>query len=192
MALAIEDYALIGDTRTAALVGPDGSIDWWCVPRFDSSACFAALLGGPEHGRWKLAPETHPTRTRRRYRAGTLVLETEFETEHGSVRVTDCMPQPGDRSEVVGLVDGLRGRVAMSMELVARFDYGRVVPWVRRLDGAVSLTAGPDSLLLRTPVETYGEDFTTQVPTCVRRASTRCATRSPSPMAPGRWTRRCC
>jgi GH15 family glucan-1,4-alpha-glucosidase len=161
MALRIEDYALIGDTRTAALVGRDGSIDWMCVPRFDSPACFAALLGGPEHGRWKLAPEAEPTQVRRRYREGTLVLETTFETAAGAVRVTDCMPLPDGRTEVARLVEGLHGAVAMDMELVARFDYGRVVPWVRRLGGDTSATAGADSLLLRTPVETHGENFTT-------------------------------
>jgi GH15 family glucan-1,4-alpha-glucosidase len=161
MGLRIEDYALIGDTRTAALVGRDGSIDWLCVPRFDAPACFAALLGGPEHGRFKLAPKAAPTRVRRRYRPGTLVLETEFETADGAVRISDCMPLPDGRTEIARLVEGLSGRVAMEMELVVRFDYGRVVPWVRRLDGGVSATAGPDSVLLRTPVPTHGEQFTT-------------------------------
>ncbi len=161
MPLRIEDYALIGDTRTAALVGRDGSIDWLCVPRFDSPACFAALLGGPEHGRWKIAPEAEPSRIRRRYRDGTLVLETEFETADGVLRVTDCMPLPDGGTEVARMVEGLHGRVAVDMELVVRFDYGRVVPWVRRIDGSVSATAGPDSLLLRSSVPTHGEDLTT-------------------------------
>lgn len=161
MALRIEDYALIGDTRTAALVGRNGSIDWLCAPRFDSPACFAALLGTPEHGRWKLAPVAPATALRRRYRDGTLVLETEFETATGAVRVTDCMPLPDGRSEIARIVEGLHGTVAMDCELVIRFDYGRVVPWVRRLDGGVSATAGPDSLLLRTPVPTHGEGLTT-------------------------------
>jgi GH15 family glucan-1,4-alpha-glucosidase len=161
MGLRIEDYALIGDTRTAALVGRDGSIDWLCVPRFDAPACFAALLGGPEHGRFKLAPKAVPTRVRRRYRPGTLVLETDFETADGAVRISDCMPLPDGRTEIARLVEGLSGRVAMEMELVVRFDYGRVVPWVRRLDGGVSATAGPDSVLLRTPAPTHGEQFTT-------------------------------
>jgi GH15 family glucan-1,4-alpha-glucosidase len=162
MPLPLEDYALIGDTRTAALVGRDGSIDWLCVPRFDAPACFAALLGEPEHGRFKLAPVAEPTHVRRRYRHGTLVLETEFETAEGAVRVTDCMPLPDGRTEVARLVEGLSGRVEMDMELIVRFDYGRVVPWVRRIDGDVSATAGPDSLLLRTPVPTRGEQFTTR------------------------------
>jgi GH15 family glucan-1,4-alpha-glucosidase len=162
MSLAIEDYALIGDTRTAALVGRDGSIDWMCVPRFDSAACFAALLGTAEHGRWRIAPKGETTCARRRYRDGTLVLETEFETATGAVRVTDCMPLPEGKTEVARMVDGLRGRVEMELELVIRFDYGRVVPWVRRMDGGVSATAGPDSLLLRSPVPTHGEDLTTR------------------------------
>jgi GH15 family glucan-1,4-alpha-glucosidase len=126
--LAIEDYALIGDTRTAALVGRDGSIDWMCVPRFDSAACFAALLGEPSHGRWKLAPASEVRRVERRYRDGTLVLETDFETPDGAVRVTDCMPLPEGKTEVARVVEGLAGRVAMEMKLVIRFDYGRVVP----------------------------------------------------------------
>src|SRR3954451_2315720 len=111
MPARIEDYALLGDTQTAALVGRDGSIDWLCVPRFDSAACFAALLGEPEHGRWLIAPEGEITRVERRYRPGTLVLETEFETPHGSVRVTDCMPLPEGKTEVARMVEGLGGRV---------------------------------------------------------------------------------
>ena len=162
MPLAIEDYALIGDTRTAALVGRDGSIDWMCVPRFDSGACFAALLGEPEHGRWKLAPAGGIRGVRRRYRDGTLVLETEFDTPGGAVRVTDCMPLPEGTTEVARVVEGLRGRVGMSMELVVRFDYGRIVPWVRRTGSGISATAGPDSLLLRSPVPTHGEGMTTR------------------------------
>ncbi len=132
MPLPIEDYALIGDGRTAALVGRDGSIDWLCVPRFDAPACFAALLGGPEHGRWQIAPDAPVHRTQRRYRARTLVLETDFETDDGAVRVVDCMPLSNERSDIVRLVEGLRGEVAMRMELVIRFDYGHVVPWVRQ------------------------------------------------------------
>jgi GH15 family glucan-1,4-alpha-glucosidase len=162
MALAIDDYALIGNTRTAALVGRDGSIDWLCVPRFDAPACFAALLGEREHGRWKLAPADGDARVERRYRDGTLVLQTDFETAEGAVRVTDCMPLPGPGCEIARLVEGLHGRVAMEMELIVRFDYGRVVPWVRRLDGGVAATAGPDSLLLRSPIATRGEDLTTR------------------------------
>ena len=161
MALPIEDYALIGDTHTAALVGSDGSIDWLCLPRFDSGACFAALLGTAEHGRWLLAPADDGYRVRRRYRPGTLVLETEFTTDTGTVRVVDCMPPRQHHPHVVRLVEGVRGRVKMRMELVVRFDYGRVVPWVRRIDGALSLIAGPDALRLHTPVDTQGRDKTT-------------------------------
>jgi GH15 family glucan-1,4-alpha-glucosidase len=161
MSLPIEDYALIGDCHTAALVGRDGSIDWLCFPRFDSGACFAALLGGPEHGRWQIAPAAGARRTRRRYRDGTLILETEFETDDGAVRVIDCMPLSNQRWDVVRIVEGLRGRVAMRMELIIRCDYGSIVPWVRRLDHALLATAGPDALELHTPVDTVGKDLTT-------------------------------
>ena len=157
----IEDYALIGDCHTAALVGRDGSIDWLCLPHFDSPACFAALLGGPEHGRWLVAPVRAPTRVRRRYRPGTLVLDTEFETPEGAVRITDCMPLGNGRADVLRMVQGLRGRVAMHMELVMRFDYGSIVPWVHRLDGTLVATAGPDTLELRTPLRTRGRELRT-------------------------------
>ena len=161
MSKPIEDYALIGDTQTAALVGRDGSIDWLCLPRFDSGACFAALLGEPRHGRWLIAPSGAVTRTRRRYVGDTLVLETEMETADGAVRLVDCMPPRQARPDVVRLVEGVRGRVPMRMELVVRLDYGAVVPWVRRLDGALSFVAGPDALELRTPVDTRGVDLRT-------------------------------
>src|SRR5262245_48011716 len=131
MPLRIEDYAMIGDAQTAALVGRDGSIDWLCLPRFDSPACFAALLGSPENGRWKIAPKDPTPRISRRYREGTLVLETELATAEGAVRVVDCMPLRGRAPDVVRVVEGVRGRVPMSMELVIRFDYGSIVPWVR-------------------------------------------------------------
>ena len=160
MPLRIEDYALIGDTQTAALVGRDGSIDWLCVPRFDSGACFAALLGDERNGRWLLAP-AGGGRVTRRYREGTLVLETEFETPDGAVRVVDCMPPRGEAPDVVRLVEGVRGRVRMRMQLVIRFDYGHVVPWVRRHEGGLLAVAGPDALCLHTPVQTRGEDLTT-------------------------------
>src|SRR3954452_3843500 len=130
----IEDYALIGDLQTAALVSRSGSIDWLCLPRFDSGACFAALLGTPDHGRWLLAPAGEVKRTSRRYRDETLVLETDFETDSGAVRVTDCMPPRSQPPDVVRLVRGLRGRVPMRMELILRFDYGAIVPWVRYRD----------------------------------------------------------
>jgi GH15 family glucan-1,4-alpha-glucosidase len=158
----IEDYALIGDCQTAALVGRDGSIDWLCFPRFDSGACFAALLGTPEHGRWLLAPATAVTAVRRRYRPGTLVLETEYEVEGGAVTLTDCMPPRSDVPDLVRVVAGVRGRVPMRMELVIRFDHGSIVPWVRRLEGpGIRAVAGPESLLLRGDVEVRGEGLTT-------------------------------
>ena len=162
MPLPIEDYALIGDGHTAALVGRDGSIDWLCLPRFDSGACFAALLGGPEHGRWAIAPRGEVTAVSRRYREGTLILETDFETALGTVRVIDCMPLSNERWDVLRIVVGLRGCVAMSMELVIRFDYGSIVPWVRRRDGTLFATAGPDTLELHTPVHARGEQMTSR------------------------------
>jgi len=162
MALPIEDYALIGDTQTAALVGRDGSIDWLCLPRFDSPACFAALLGDPSHGRWLLAPAGEVLRVERRYRQGTLVLETDFHTADGVVQVVDSMPIRHEAPDVVRVVRCLRGRVAMRMELVLRFDFGHVVPWVQRADdGGLTATAGPDAVHLITARPTHGEDFTT-------------------------------
>jgi len=161
MSLPIEDYALIGDCHAAALVGRDGSIDWLCLPRFDSGACFAALLGDPRHGRWLIAPAAKVLSTRRRYREGTLILETEFETAEGAVRIIDCMPLSDERWDVLRIVEGLRGRVAMRMELIVRFDYGSIVPWVRRSDHTLLLTAGPDTLELHTPVAVRGEDMKT-------------------------------
>jgi GH15 family glucan-1,4-alpha-glucosidase len=158
----IEDYALIGDCQTAALVGRDGSIDWLCVPRFDSGACFAALLGTPEHGRWLLAPAAPVKAVRRRYRPGTLVLETEYEVEGGAVTLIDCMPLRTEVPDLVRVAAGVRGRVPMRMQLVIRFDYGAIVPWVRRLDdGGIRAVAGPDTLLLRGDVEVRGEGLTT-------------------------------
>ncbi len=157
----IEDYALIGDLHTAALVGRDGSIDWLCLPRFDSGACFAALLGDRSNGRWRLAPAAEPTRVERRYVPGTLVLETTFDTPDGSVRVVDCMPIRGEAPDVVRVVEGVSGRVEMAMDLVVRMDYGSAVPWVRRLDGTLSIVAGPDALELRAGVPVHGEDLST-------------------------------
>ncbi|HEU4450636.1 MAG TPA: glycoside hydrolase family 15 protein [Gaiellaceae bacterium] len=161
MPLRLEDYALIGDTQTAALVGRDGSVDWLCLPRFDSPACFAALLGDEHNGRWLLAPAGGHKAVRRRYRDGTLVLETDFETADGAVRVVDFMPPRGEEPDLVRIVEGVRGRVPMVMDLLMRFDYGSIVPWVQRLDGARVAVAGPDGLLLRTDVEVYGEDLRT-------------------------------
>jgi GH15 family glucan-1,4-alpha-glucosidase len=162
VALALEDYALIGDNHTAALVGRDGSIDWLCLPRFDSGACFAALLGTTSNGRWLIAPTEPVRRTRRRYRPGTLVLETEFETASGTVRLVDCMVQRNGQPVVVRVVEGVRGRVRMGVELIIRFDYGSIVPWVRRpADGTLTAIAGPDALCLRTPIPLQGQNLTT-------------------------------
>jgi len=161
MPLPIEDYALIGDCHSAALVGRDGSIDWLCLPRFDSEACFAALLGGPEHGRWLIAPAAGAISVQRRYRDGTLILETDFETDAGAVRIIDCMPMTDGRHNLVRIVEGLRGSVAMRMELIIRFDYGSIVPWVRRIDGMLMATAGPDTLELLTTVPVRGENLST-------------------------------
>ncbi len=161
----IEDYALIGDCETAALVARDGSVDWLCWPRFDSAACFAALLGGPENGRWLIAPAEAPTSVTRRYVDDTLVLETTFTTADGEVTLVDFMPprveEDGhDLSDLVRLVIGRRGTVAMRMELVLRFDYGSAVPWVEKLpDGSgIGAVAGPDCVILHTPVEVRGQD----------------------------------
>jgi GH15 family glucan-1,4-alpha-glucosidase len=159
----IEDYALIGDCQTAALVGRNGSIDWLCWPRFDSSACFAALLGGREHGHWRIAPETSIICTRRSYRRDTLVLETEFETAEGAAKLIDFMPIRNGQSNLVRIVAGARGRVMMNMELVLRFDYGDSVPWVTRMpDGkGIRAIAGPCLTVLCSPVELHGRDLTT-------------------------------
>jgi GH15 family glucan-1,4-alpha-glucosidase len=156
----IEDYALIGDCQTAALVARDGSIDWLCLPRFNSGACFAALLGTPEHGRWLLAPTDEVRAVRRRYREGTLVLETEYETDSGAVTIIDCMPPRSGEPDLVRLVVGQRGQVRMHMQLVLRYDYGSVVPWVRRIERGVRAVAGSDCVLLNTDVPLHGENLT--------------------------------
>ncbi len=163
----IEDYALIGDTQTAGLVSRGGSFDWLCLPRFDSGACFAALLGEVSHGHWLLAPAGHVRAIRRRYRPGTLVLETEMDAGGGTVRLVDLMPprgvepRRGENCDVVRVVEGVSGRVAMRMHLVVRFDYGRVVPWVTSDHDTTAMVAGPDALTLTTPVATRGEDLST-------------------------------
>ncbi|MFD4527215.1 glycoside hydrolase family 15 protein [Streptomyces sp. NPDC058470] len=159
----IEDYALIGDEQTAALVGRDGSIDWLCLPRFDSAACFAALLGDDEHGHWRIAPKGAGDCTRRAYRPDTLVLDTEWDTDEGSVRVTDVMPKRDGTPDLVRIIEGLSGRVTMRGLLRLRFDYGLVVPWMRRSDGHNVAVAGPDAMWLRSepPVRTWGKDFRT-------------------------------
>jgi GH15 family glucan-1,4-alpha-glucosidase len=157
----IEDYALLGDLHTAALVGRDGSIDWLCLPNFDSPACFAALLDTPAAGRWQLAPASGGTCTSRRYRGDTLVLETEWRTHGGHVRVIDFMPPRDSASDLVRIVEGVSGSVPMRSELRLRFDYGQVVPWVRRTPTGVAAVAGPDSVWLRTPAPLDGREKAT-------------------------------
>ena len=162
MPLRIEDYAVIGNCETVALVGRDGSIDWLCLPRFDSAACFSALLGGPENGRWLIAPAQNGVQTTRRYLDNTLILETVFTTAHGSVSLIDFMYRRDGSSELVRIVRGLQGEVSMRTEITVRFDYGAVVPWVsQQQDGRLQFIAGPDRLLLDTAVPTRGEDFRT-------------------------------
>ncbi|MGK5627428.1 glycoside hydrolase family 15 protein [Streptomyces sp. URMC 123] len=167
----IEDYAIIGDLQTAALVGRDGSIDWLCLPRFDSAACFAALLGDEENGHWRIAPRGGDVCTRRAYRGDTLVLETFWETPEGTVRVTDFMPVRDRAPDVVRIVEGIAGTVEMRSSLRLRFDYGNVTPWVRRADGHRIAVAGPDSVWLRSeprlPME--GKAFRTHADFTVRR-----------------------
>jgi GH15 family glucan-1,4-alpha-glucosidase len=157
----IEDYALIGDCETAALVGRNGSIDWLCWPAFDSDACFAALLGTHKNGRWLIAPSEDVTATSRRYLGDTLILETRFETDGGTVALIDFMPPRGKASDIVRLVRGVSGTVKMRMELVIRFGFGVDIPWVRRIDHSLLAVAGQDMTVLRTPAKTRGEDLTT-------------------------------
>ncbi|MFI6428198.1 glycoside hydrolase family 15 protein [Promicromonospora sp. NPDC050880] len=152
MTLRIEDYGIVGDLQTAALVGRDGSIDWMCLPRFDSPACFAALLGDETHGSWRLGPEQGGECTRRGYRDGTLVLETEWDLPEGRVRVIDLMPPRGEQADLVRIVEGVHGTVTVTTELRLRFDYGHVVPWVTEEGAALRAVAGPDSVRLDTPV----------------------------------------
>jgi len=159
--LRIEDYALIGDTHTAALVALDGSLDWLCLPRFDSPACFATLLGNGDNGYWQLSPADPDAKATRRYLPGTLALETTFSTRNGVVRLVDFMPMGNTTPGVVRLVHGVSGRVSMRMELVIRFDYGSAVPWVTQDGDTMRAVAGPDCLVLSTPVPTRGEGFST-------------------------------
>jgi GH15 family glucan-1,4-alpha-glucosidase len=163
MKLRIEDYALIGNTRTAALVGNNGSIDWLCMPRFDSGACFAALLGQPENGHWLIAPSNEVRKVRRQYRGPTLVLGTEFETASGTVEIIDFMPiaERHDQVDVIRIVRGVRGTVPMHMEAVFRFDYGHIVPWVTKSGRGVRAIAGPDALKLESPILMRGENMST-------------------------------
>ena len=161
MPLRIEDYALIGDLHTGGLVGKDGSIDWLCLPRFDSASCFSALLGRrEEHGHWKIAPEGGIRRIERRYRDGSLVLETTFETEDGAVRLIDFMPQRQRNPDVVRIIEGIRGSVPMRMDLLVRFDYGAVIPWVRLIGEHLTFIGGPDALVLHTPLALHDENGT--------------------------------
>ncbi|MFD4230722.1 glycoside hydrolase family 15 protein [Streptomyces sp. NPDC058545] len=166
MAGRIEDYALIGDMQTAALVCRDGTADWLCLPRFDSHAVFAGLLGTEEHGFWRLGPadaegSEPPSADRRRYRGDSLILESEWDTPRGTVRVTDFMPPRDSAPQLIRIVEGISGRVSMRSELRMRFSYGRVIPWVHRVDGRTVAVAGPDSVWLDTPADTFGEDLTT-------------------------------
>jgi GH15 family glucan-1,4-alpha-glucosidase len=160
MASRIEDYALIGDLHAAALIGRDGSLDWLCLPRFDSPACFAALLGGADAGHWQLAPQGAGVAARRRYRGDTLILETEFDTAGGAVRIVDFMPPRGEAADVVRIVEGISGTVGMQTRLRLRFDYGSIVPWVRRDEHDHAAVAGPDSVWLRTDVPMHHHDRT--------------------------------
>jgi GH15 family glucan-1,4-alpha-glucosidase len=157
----IEDYAVIGNCLTAALIGNRGSIDWLCLPRFDSGACFAALLGTADHGRWLLTPVDEPTRIGRSYCASSLILETRFETAGGAVSVLDFMPPHHEEDDLVRIVVGRRGSVRMRMELTLRFDYGSFVPWVRQSDGGIQAVAGPNAVRIRTPVALRGEEMRT-------------------------------
>jgi len=157
----IEDYALIGDCETAALVSRHGSIDWFCVPRFDGGACFAALLGTPEHGRWLIAPAGNVRTIRRQYRDNTLILETEYETEEGTVALIDWMPLRTEVPDIMRIVEGRHGQVTMRLELIIRFDYGWVVPWVQRTEQGIRATAGPDTLYCSTPVPLQGQALRT-------------------------------
>ena len=159
--MKIEDYGFLSDTQTAALVGRNGSVDWLCFPRFDSGSCFAALLGEPKNGRWLIAPADDSARVTRKYRGHTLILETTFETNDGAVRLIDFMPPRGANPDIIRIVEGVRGKVPMRMELIIRFDYGEVVPWVRQCGDGLEAIAGPNALVLRTPIETRGEDLTT-------------------------------
>ena len=162
MPYLIEDYALIGNNLTAALVSRNGSMDWLGFPRFDSGACFAGLLGSNEHGHWTIAPLHLDAKSRRQYRDGTLVLETEFHTDQGVVLIIDFMDRRGDHQDVIRIVKGISGTVSMRMELVIRFEYGTVVPWVTRMeDGRLRAVAGADQVIIYTPVEVHGEDFRT-------------------------------
>ena len=157
----IEDYAFLSDTQSGALVSRNGCIDWLCLPRFDSPACFAALLGTSDNGSWRFTPAGKVKGRGRRYRGDTLILETEVHTAEGAIRFIDFMPPREANPDIVRIIEGLKGRVEIRMELIVRFDYGRTVPWVRRRHGGLEAVAGPNALLLHTPIETHGEDLKT-------------------------------
>ena len=159
--MKLEDYGFISDTHSGALVGRNGSIDWLCMPSFGSDACFAALLGTEKNGHWQLAPKDETAKTQQSYRNQTLVLETVFETSTGNVRLIDFMPPRGRYRDVVRIVEGISGRVDMEMKLVIRFDYGWTIPWVQKPDGGLTAIAGPNALILRADVPTFGEDLST-------------------------------
>ncbi|MFN2474852.1 MAG: glycoside hydrolase family 15 protein [Chthoniobacterales bacterium] len=161
MSALIEDYAFLSDTQTGALVSRYGCVDWLCFPRFDSGACFAALLGDDNNGSWRFTPAGELTATRRKYRGDTLILETELDTAEGTVRLIDFMPPRGEAPDIVRIVEGVTGSVSVRMELTIRFDYGHVVPWVRKQHGGLAAIAGPDALILRTPIATHGENLRT-------------------------------
>lgn len=161
MSLPLEQYGLIGDCQTAALVGSDGSIDWLCLPRFDSQSCFAALLGTPDQGRWQLAPSETPRCSQRHYASETLVVETDVDTSTGKATVIDFMPPRSGEPDVIRIVVGREGVVRMRTELTLRFDYGTIVPWVRHTEHGIVAMAGPDSVVLRTPVPLHGEGLST-------------------------------
>jgi GH15 family glucan-1,4-alpha-glucosidase len=165
----IEDYGFLSDTQSAALVSRDGCVDWLCFPRFDSGACFASLLGDAEHGHWRFLPKGKIQKTSRRYRGDSLILETLVETKQGSYRLIDFMPPRGTNPDLIRIVEGVRGTVELEMELIIRFDYGHIVPWVRKHGGGLQAIAGPDALILRTPAETFGRGLTTVAQFKVRR-----------------------
>jgi GH15 family glucan-1,4-alpha-glucosidase len=174
MTQRIEDYALIGDCHTAALVGRDGSIDWLCLPRFDAGACFAALVGTRDNGRWKIAPRGEVRKIERRYRPNTLILETNFETDEGAVTLIDFMPERTNEPNLVRIVKGMSGKVAMQTEITIRFDYGSIVPWVRRTDTGIEAIAGPDSVYFDTNVPLHGENMHTVGEFTVSAGEQRC------------------
>ena len=189
MTSRIEDYGLIGDLQTAALVSREGSVDWLCFPRFDSGACFAALLGDESNGRWLLQPAGAFRAARRRYREDTLILETELETDDGLVRLIDFMPVRDGAPNLVRIVEGVQGRVKMKMDLTIRFDYGSIVPWLRRVDGTRVAIAGPDGLVLRTPVGVEGRT-STPWPSSTCRPARGSRSRSPGFLPTARHRRR--